>query len=61
MALWPTPAPPRRHPLRCPPTLDGWWLSGGDLGDRPLAILNNGSDGTVVDMLAWAIAAIERG
>ena len=43
-ALWPTPARRVAIPYEAT-TLDGWWLSGGD-GDRPLAILNNGSDGT---------------
>ena len=59
MALWPTPARRVAIPYEAM-TLDGWWLSGGD-GDRPLAILNNGSDGTMVDMLPQAIAAVERG
>ena len=52
MALWPTPARRVAIPYEAM-TLDGWWLSGGD-GDRPLAILNNGSDGTMVDMLPQA-------
>ncbi|PZQ47499.1 MAG: dipeptidyl aminopeptidase [Rhodovulum sulfidophilum] len=42
-------------------TLDGWWFSGGE-GPRPLAIINNGSDGTIVDMLGQGVvAATDRG
>jgi Prolyl oligopeptidase family len=44
-------------------TLEGWFFAADDSGQpRPLAILNNGSDGTVTDMwVQGAAAAIERG
>ena len=42
-------------------TLDGWWFSGG-AGARPVAIVNNGSDGTIIDMLGQGVlAATDRG
>jgi len=44
-------------------TLEGWFFAADDSGKRrPLAILNNGSDGTVTDMwVQGAAAGIERG
>jgi hypothetical protein len=44
-------------------TLEGWFFAADDPGERrPLAILNNGSDGTVTDMwVQGAAAGIERG
>jgi Prolyl oligopeptidase family len=44
-------------------TLEGWFFPADDSGSRrPLAILNNGSDGTVTDMwVQGAAAGIERG
>jgi hypothetical protein len=60
MALWPTPARRVAIPYEGT-TLDGWWLSGGE-GSRPLAILNNGSDGPISDMIVMGgAAAVERG
>ena len=43
-------------------TLEGWWFAAAGGGRRPLAILNNGSDGTVTDMwVQGAAAGTERG
>jgi hypothetical protein len=44
-------------------TLEGWFFAADDSGKRrPLAILNNGSDGTITDMwVQGAAAGIERG
>jgi hypothetical protein len=44
-------------------TLEGWFFAAASSGERrPLAILNNGSDGTVTDMwVQGAAAGIERG
>jgi hypothetical protein len=62
IALWPTPAAKVAIPYEGR-TLEGYWLSPDPRGvRRPLVILNNGSDGTVTDMLAMgALAALERG
>lgn len=62
IALWPSPAAPVAIPYEGR-TLKGYWLDpDADARPRPLAILNNGSDGPVVDMLVFgAIAALERG
>lgn len=62
IALWPTPAGAVAIPYEGR-TLRGFWLDPDeDTAPRPLAILNNGSDGSVVDMIAYgATAALERG
>jgi hypothetical protein len=61
IALWPTPAAKVAIPYEGT-TLEGYWLAPGSGGRRPLAILNNGSDGTAVDMIAMGAAdALERG
>lgn len=62
LALWPTPAAKVRIPYEGR-TLEGYWLDpDDDPQPRPLAILNNGSDGTATDMLySGAVAALERG
>jgi hypothetical protein len=62
IGLWPTPTAKVEVPYEGT-TLKGYWLS-PDPGTsrRPVAILNNGSDGSAVDMLVMgAVAAIERG
>ena len=60
--LWPTPVARVAIPYQGT-TLPGYWFSPPGTNDRaPLVILNNGSDGQVVDMLRHgAIAAVERG
>jgi hypothetical protein len=61
IALWPTPVERVAIPYEGT-TLQGWWLSATLPGPRPLAILNNGSDGTALDMIvAGGAAAVERG
>jgi dienelactone hydrolase len=61
IALWPTPAAKVAIPYEGT-TLEGCWLAPAGGGPRPLAILNNGSDGTAVDMISMgAVAALERG
>jgi hypothetical protein len=61
IALWPTPAAKVAIPNEGG-TLEGYWLAPAAGGRRPLAILNNGSDGAAVDMLVMrGIAALERG
>lgn len=58
--LWHTPVEKVAIPYEGG-ALEGYWLA-PDQGHvhRPLVILNNGSDGAVTDMVAGAIAAIER-
>jgi hypothetical protein len=58
--LWPTPvervAIPYEHT-----ELEGYFFSGGP-GRRPLLIFNNGSDGTIVEMLTLGVGeAVRRG
>ena len=62
IGLWPTPAAKVEIPYEGK-TLKGYWLSpDAATSRRPVAILNNGSDGSAVDMLVMgAVAAIERG
>ncbi|MBP7002425.1 hypothetical protein [Amaricoccus sp.] len=62
IALWPTPARKVAIPYEGG-ALKGYWLDPAAApGPRPLAILNNGSDGTATDMLvAGGVAALERG
>jgi hypothetical protein len=58
--LWPSPVEKVAIPYEGG-ALEGYWLSPDQSHmHRPLVILNNGSDGTVTDMLVGAIAAIER-
>lgn len=57
---WPTPVDAVRIPYE-DTTLAGYFFSGGD-GTRPLIVFNNGSDGTVAEMLAFGVAdAVARG
>ncbi|MBP7240582.1 hypothetical protein [Amaricoccus sp.] len=62
ITFWPAPASPVEIPYEGR-TLKGYWLDpDADLRPRPLAILNNGSDGTATDMLVGGgFAALERG
>lgn len=58
--LWPTPVEKVAIPYE-DTTLEGYFFSGGD-GARPLYIANNGSDGTVVEMLTFGLnEAVRRG
>jgi dienelactone hydrolase len=58
--LWPTPVEKVAIPYQ-DTTLEGYFFSGGD-GERPLYIANNGSDGTVVEMLTFGLdEAVRRG
>ncbi len=58
--LWPTRAEKVAIPYEGT-TLEGFFFSGGD-GRRPLLIVNNGSDGTVVEMLTYCLdEAVKRG
>jgi alpha-beta hydrolase superfamily lysophospholipase len=58
--LWPTPANKVAIPYE-DTTLEGYFFSGGD-SPRPLLIFNNGSDGTVVEMLTFGLdEAVKRG
>lgn len=58
--LWPTPIEKVAIPYE-ETTLEGYFFSGGE-GRRPLVIFNNGSDGTVVEMLTFGLdEAVRRG
>jgi hypothetical protein len=52
--LWPTPVEKVAIPYEGT-TLEGFFFSGGE-GELPLYVLNNGSDGTVVEMLTFGMA-----
>lgn len=57
-ALWPTPVEKVAIPYE-DTTLEGFLFSGGE-GELPLYVLNNGSDGTVVEMLTFGMADAPR-
>jgi hypothetical protein len=58
--LWPTPVEKVAIPYE-ETNLEGYFFSGGG-GRRPLLIVNNGSDGTVVEMLTFGLdEAVRRG
>ncbi len=58
--LWPTPVQKVAIPYE-DTTLEGFFFNGGN-GRRPLLIFNNGSDGTVVEMLSFGLdEAVKRG
>jgi hypothetical protein len=57
---WPTPVEKVAIPYE-DTALEGFFFSGGE-GRRPLVIFNNGSDGTVVEMLTFGLGeAVDRG
>jgi hypothetical protein len=56
--LWPTPLAKVEIPYEHT-TLEGYFFSGGE-GRRPLLIFNNGSDGTVVEMLTLGVGEATR-
>lgn len=58
--LWPTPVDKVAIPYEGT-ALEGYFFSGGE-GRRPLLIVNNGSDGTVVELLTFGLdEAVRRG
>ena len=58
--LWPTPVDKVAIPY-AGTALEGYFFSGGK-GRRPLLIVNNGSDGTVVELLTFGLdEAVRRG
>lgn len=58
--LWPTPVEKVAIPYG-DTALEGYFFRGGE-GRRPLLILNNGSDGTVTDILTFGLdEAVKRG
>jgi len=56
--LWPTPVEKVAIPYE-DTALEGFLFSGGD-GERPLLIFNNGSDGTIVEMLTFGLDEAAR-
>jgi hypothetical protein len=58
--LWSTPVEKVAIPYEST-SLEGYFLRGGE-GRRPLLIVNNGSDGTVIEMLTFGLdEAVKRG